>query len=456
MISTEGLFTSTVRTTLSIALLGVGSAFAATPPTPVSPLSDTGLAVVEARCPTFSWTTVPNRGGYELVVYRVSGDGDQLSVDAVPTLTKKLPGAANSWTPTMEACLTGGERYAWSIRPLGSGDPGEWSKPALFAIATPPAPVTLEQVMAALRLDPSTGGGATRHRPAPGTATETAQRPAPSAATTGGPSFEVDSAGNAFATSFTGSGAGLSNVAASTAAALSTNPTNCGAGFAPLGIAANGNAESCFDVATQGELVAFTPSALAANGANCAAGFASAGVSAAGAAEGCFDVATQAELGTHAGSADHDGRYLRLTGGVVNGPVEIAGTNDLFLNDDLFATGTLYWGCEPGYSRVGSWCISNTAGSGTYQQALEACHNTGASLCPYGALVTCDQVNLSTSSCNARTDGSTGDRTWILAIDGDSGDDTFDALTYEDDNTLDFTDGGESHGYYCCFPVNAQ
>jgi hypothetical protein len=142
---------------------------------------------------------------------------------------------------------------------------------------------------------------------------------------------------------------------ASTATALATNGTNCGAGQAAAGVDAQGNAEGCVAVSVSGgtplvldlgdngsnESVdlakiavigdtnaifteptpdkllidvskrwptadlavqatnAATATALAANGANCTTGNAPLGVDAAGAVEGCFDVATQVELDAH-------------------------------------------------------------------------------------------------------------------------------------------------------------
>lgn len=56
--------------------------------------------------------------------------------------------------------------------------------------------------------------------------------------------------GGVTAASFTGPVSGN----ATTATALAANPADCAAGNAPLGVAANGTAEGCYDVATQPEL----------------------------------------------------------------------------------------------------------------------------------------------------------------------------------------------------------
>ncbi len=68
------------------------------------------------------------------------------------------------------------------------------------------------------------------------------------------PAVDVDGNGNVVANSFTGNGAGLTGIVAATASALAANPANCAGGNSPLGITATGDAESCFDVATQAEL----------------------------------------------------------------------------------------------------------------------------------------------------------------------------------------------------------
>ena len=72
--------------------------------------------------------------------------------------------------------------------------------------------------------------------------------------TQGNADFDVDGGGNVSANSFAGDGAGLTNVNAVTAERLSSNPPDCGAGFAATGIQQNGNAQGCFDVVTETDL----------------------------------------------------------------------------------------------------------------------------------------------------------------------------------------------------------
>lgn len=115
------------------------------PPQPVSP-GGTGVALVEARCPTFSWAPSRPGKGYELAVYSVPVDGEP---SAEPVLSVRLPAGARTWTPSSEQCLARGDRYAWSLRELGrKGDLERgWSEPMLFEVMAAP---TIEEVEAAL------------------------------------------------------------------------------------------------------------------------------------------------------------------------------------------------------------------------------------------------------------------------------------------------------------------
>lgn len=353
----------------------VGLALCAVPallsaaPVAVSPVADSGLALVEARCPTFSWTSVANRDGYELVVYGV-GRGSEAVVDSQPAIRVQVPSAANSWTPSLERCLRVGERYAWSIRPLSSDAEEAWSVPSFFEIATPDVAVQLAGATGQAAADSSA--------PAAGVAAPGADLRAPGSdpqqvapegrpavlSNKGSTTFEVDGLGNLNANSvtantFSGDGSGLTSVVAQITTALAANGSNCPEGQSPVGIDAAGNAEGCVDISTQAELdahsssgahdarylqldggtltgpllapsfegdgsaltgiVAATASSLAANGANCAPGTAPTGVTAAGAAEDCFDVTTGDEFINHLIGGDHDGRYLRLAGGTMSG-----------------------------------------------------------------------------------------------------------------------------------------
>jgi hypothetical protein len=117
----------------------------AAPPQPVSP-GDADVAVVEVRCPTFSWAPARDGALQELAVYSVSRDGEPA---AEPVLSVRLPAGARTWTPSLDRCLERSGRYAWSLRELerGGDRTGPWSEPMLFEVAAAP---TIEEVEAAL------------------------------------------------------------------------------------------------------------------------------------------------------------------------------------------------------------------------------------------------------------------------------------------------------------------
>lgn len=410
-------------------LVAAGSAFASeTVPVAVSPAGDSGFAVVEARCPTFSWTSVPNREGYELAVYRVTGgdlaDGN-LTVDEPAALTVRLPGAANSWTPTVERCLQHGERYAWSIRPLGNGKEADWSRPSLFEVAATTASADLTEAVAALRRELVAADAAPRSS---GSVVAPASARVPSATSAAAPStpnvttFDVDGSGNVVANSFTGSGAALTGVVAATASALAANPGDCSAGNSPLGVTASG------------------------------------------AAEGCFDVATQAELNTHKSSTDHDARYALL--GHNHSGVYLS-TSGGTLSGGLTINGGLKWNCPlVNYpvvgpiqmDRAGTWCVDAVASADAAGGAsLNACHNRGMMLCPLEAILTCDSANigsLALDSCNSRTDGATPHLTRTLGHDG-TGSAFGTMLSYSNTNDVQPVAEATVMQYFCCLPISA-
>ncbi len=117
------------------------SVWAGTTPIAVSPGRSDGLAVVEARCPSFSWGGVERARQYELVVFRVAGDGEE----AEPVLRERFPASVYSWTPSLERCLERGGRYGWTIRAIGARRASEWSRPSLFRVAPGPGVTDLEE-----------------------------------------------------------------------------------------------------------------------------------------------------------------------------------------------------------------------------------------------------------------------------------------------------------------------
>ena len=130
-----------------VVLVFVPSTFAA-PPQPVSP-GGADVALVEARCPTFSWAPARPGAVYELAVYAVARDGE---LSAEPVLSVRLPPGAGSWTPSLDQRLERGGLYAWSIREVGGGGgDGHWSEPMVFEVAAAPTLEEVEEALATLR-----------------------------------------------------------------------------------------------------------------------------------------------------------------------------------------------------------------------------------------------------------------------------------------------------------------
>lgn len=123
-----------------------GGGLAAEAPIAVSPGSSEG-SKIEDRCPTFSWSEVEKASRYDLVVYRIGPEGET----ANRLLERQLPGAAQSWTPSLELCLKRGERYAWSVRAAAGGRVSRWSPPSLFEVATGPSMAEFEEAMKVVR-----------------------------------------------------------------------------------------------------------------------------------------------------------------------------------------------------------------------------------------------------------------------------------------------------------------
>ncbi len=88
-----------------------------------------------------------------------------------------------------------------------------------------------------------------------------------------------------------------------------------------------------------------------------------------------------------------------------NGETEV--TNNLRVNGSAVITGALNYGCGSGWVRVGAWCIENQVRGQlgiNYTQALNACHNVGANVCPIGALLACDSISPSGAVCSSTLD----------------------------------------------------
>ena len=134
-----------VSVTLLLSVAGV--ALGAERPVAVSPGNVSKLALIEDRCPTFSWGAVPGAKQFELVVYRIGKEGEEAS----PVLSKRISGSALSWTPDLDLCLERGGRYAWSVRARGKKVASEWSAASLFEVASGPSEAEFEEALAIVR-----------------------------------------------------------------------------------------------------------------------------------------------------------------------------------------------------------------------------------------------------------------------------------------------------------------
>jgi hypothetical protein len=128
-------------------LLAANAESATRTPVAVSPGSASGVALVEARCPTFSWGQVERARAYDLVVYRIGEDGEV----ARPALRQNLPGSLGSWTPALDRCLDRGQRYGWAVRAHSARAESPWSETLLFEIASRPAALQVDEALAVLR-----------------------------------------------------------------------------------------------------------------------------------------------------------------------------------------------------------------------------------------------------------------------------------------------------------------
>jgi hypothetical protein len=89
----------------------------------------------------------PGAEGYELVVYRVTGDSE----DTTPVLRQSFSGSVFGWTPSLDRCLDRGGRYAWTVRAVGVKETSEWSTPSLFEVASGPSEAEFEAAMAVVQ-----------------------------------------------------------------------------------------------------------------------------------------------------------------------------------------------------------------------------------------------------------------------------------------------------------------
>ncbi len=124
----------------------------------VSPGAADRLAVIESRCPTFSWEVTPGAERFELVVYRLDADAPTLASIELTSdnevLYTSISGRAMAWTPEAADCFAPGDSYGWFVRAVtdaDTGDGSEWSQPRFFEVAAAPSADELERAVEVLR-----------------------------------------------------------------------------------------------------------------------------------------------------------------------------------------------------------------------------------------------------------------------------------------------------------------
>jgi hypothetical protein len=128
----------------------------------VSPGAVDRVAVVDQRCPTFSWVA-PGASWSELVAYALPEYLDDTALigarleDAEEALYTTVPGGASTWTPSTEQCLSPGRRYVWFVRALFETDDeatvetGEWSPGRYLAVPATPTPEEMRRALDVIR-----------------------------------------------------------------------------------------------------------------------------------------------------------------------------------------------------------------------------------------------------------------------------------------------------------------
>ena len=106
-------------------------------PIAVSPGSGEEFALLDQRCPTFSWGAVDGVRAWEIAVFAVAVATAVTDGGAERVVSRRLPGGVTSWTASGDDCLSEG-RYAWVVRAREGAGPSDWSPARLFEVATRP------------------------------------------------------------------------------------------------------------------------------------------------------------------------------------------------------------------------------------------------------------------------------------------------------------------------------
>lgn len=154
-----------VMTTALTIVAGLVTASAAGVGGGVSPGEPDRFAVVEARCPTFSWEASPGADAFELVAFALPPGlepnqvADEHLTAETAALYARVPGGATGWTPSADQCLAPGGRYVWFVRSVAAEEPSPWSEGRHFAVPAGPTVEELARAVDVIRQWEAANGG---------------------------------------------------------------------------------------------------------------------------------------------------------------------------------------------------------------------------------------------------------------------------------------------------------
>lgn len=132
----------------------------------VSPGAFDRMAMVDTRCPTFSWGMDGDAAAYDFVAYALTEDATnalKLSSETEVLFTR-VAGNATSWTPPADQCFAPGGRYVWFVRAVTELiddrviDAGEWSAGRYFEVPADPTADELARALDVLKRWEAAGG----------------------------------------------------------------------------------------------------------------------------------------------------------------------------------------------------------------------------------------------------------------------------------------------------------
>ena len=136
----------------------------------VSPGATDRMAVVDDRCPTFSWEAGDGAALYEIVAYAIHENDDpavaELSAET-EVLYARVPGGALAWTPSADQGFAPGGRYVWFVRAVTelAGDQvieaGGWSEGRYFTVPVAPSLDDVQRAVEVIKQWEASNGGET-------------------------------------------------------------------------------------------------------------------------------------------------------------------------------------------------------------------------------------------------------------------------------------------------------